>query len=273
MKWKLFLPIMWKNMFWLIHDDNFCYTCTCTYACFQEPGQSWQATFALGNEETWPVQLDHFIFKSPYEVKATEIDQWPTLHGACIFCAQTDLHSEPVLYKYGTTKGYPAWMKCTASAHCTSKSLYLIFLARTKQTGHFRHWEQGNVTSAIDAGYIRFIFQSLMRSRQIKLTKTVTYITLSLHLWCTNWPLCSMMTYMYNKVLYNSHSILLCSCAVLLVAKPRSLRSLSSDEEEWPTCTSYSLIQSHTCTMYDMFLQEISYMTLILHWKWSHFYD
>ena len=22
MKWKLSLPIMWKNMFWLIHDDN-----------------------------------------------------------------------------------------------------------------------------------------------------------------------------------------------------------------------------------------------------------
>ena len=22
MKWKIFLPIMWKNMFWLIHDDN-----------------------------------------------------------------------------------------------------------------------------------------------------------------------------------------------------------------------------------------------------------
>ena len=22
MKWKLSLPIMWKNMFWLIHDDK-----------------------------------------------------------------------------------------------------------------------------------------------------------------------------------------------------------------------------------------------------------
>lgn len=117
-----------------------------------------------------------------------------------------------VLYCVQQKATRPEWtVQCTLHFKLTILNL----IKGQSSTGQMR-WEQETyvtVTSAIDAGYIRFPKPSEVRANWIDQWPTLHWAwrslfylhALSLHLWCTNWPLCSIQ-YMYNKVLpvYNS---------------------------------------------------------------------